>query len=261
VYFAYYFLPLFHFLSQFFFLGHYQITNFFPSSIVSILSKNILSKTFEIITEKTEFPKNVASTIDFIKKPERIIEFKELTQIQLTSYPPGEHTLYSLCKFEDNKIINVYKTNLIRVFTYDKNTFRKNYSFKEIEIKGLREIEDTDHVNCVKILQDNSIILCCTKPKIIRLTIINNEAKVIQILDGSSYCQQFYNAIEFDYNKLITSTNTNIIIWERNSDNNYSYKTNISTSSDTNYIYKLYKIHGSNEISFSWELAIFSYVY
>ena len=168
------------------------------------LSKNIMSKTYEIITEKTEFPKNTSSAIEFIKKPKRFnIEAKGI--------------LYNLCKFEDNKIITVCREYLLRVFSYDKNSFKNNYSFKEIEIKGLREIEDTNHVNCVNIfLEDNSIILCCTKPKIIRLTIIQN-AKLVQILDGSNYnCQQFFNAIEFDYNKLITSTNTNIIIWERN---------------------------------------------
>ncbi len=42
--------------------------------------------------------------------------------------------------------------------------------------------------------------------------------------------------LEFDYNKLITSTNANIIIWERNSDNNYSYKQNISTGYNTNLV-------------------------
>jgi WD40 repeat protein len=66
----------------------------------------------------------------------------------------------------------------------------------------------------------------------------NTKAKLVQILDGSNYnCQQFFNAIEFDYNKLITSINTNIIIWERNSDNNYSYKQNISTGNNTNLVY------------------------
>ena len=37
--------------------------------------------------------------------------------------------------------------------------------------------------------------------------------------------------------KLITSTKTYIIIWERNSDNNYSYKQNISTGNNTNLVY------------------------
>jgi hypothetical protein len=135
-----------------------------------------MSKTYEIITEKTEFSKNISSAIEFIKQPERIIEFKELTQVKLTSYPPGEHTLYSLCKFEDNKIITVCREYLLRVFSYDTNSFKNNFSFKEIEIKGLREIEDTNHVNCVNIfLEDNSIILCCTKPKIICLTIIQKQ--------------------------------------------------------------------------------------
>ena len=43
-----------------------------------------------------------------------------------------------------------------RIFSYDKATFRKDHGFKEIAIKGLRDIEDTNHVNCVKVLQDNS---------------------------------------------------------------------------------------------------------
>ena len=157
-----------------------QYLNVF-SNINQNLSKNIMSKTYEIITEKTEFSKNDSSAIEFIKKPKRFnIEAKG--------------TLYNLCKFEDNKIITVCRANLLRLFSYDKNTFRKNYSFKEIEIKGISEIEDTNNVNFVKILEDNSIILCYTKPKIIRLTIIQNEAKVVQILDGSNYnCQQFFN--------------------------------------------------------------------
>ena len=173
-----------------------------------------------------------------INFPERIIESKGLTQIRLTyAYHTG-HSLYSLCKFEGDKIISASRINLITVFQFDKKTFRNNHSFKEIEIKGLRYIEDTDQVNCVKILQDNSIILCCTKPKIIRLTIVKNEAKIIEILDGSNYnCQQFYNAIEFDYNILIACTNTNILIWKKKSANNYSYKQNIFTGSDTNLVY------------------------
>ena len=206
-----------------------QYLNVF-SNINQNLSKNIMSKTYEIITEKMEFPKNTSSAIEFIKKPERIIEFKELTQIGLNIGAKG--TLYSLCKFEDNKIITVCRANLLRLFSYDKNTFRKNYSFKEIEIKGISEIEDTNNVNYVKILEDNSIILCCTTPKIIRLTIIQNEAKIVQIIIANNF-----SMLEFDYNKLITSTNTNIIIWERNSDNNYSYKQNISTGNNTNLVY------------------------
>lgn len=104
----------------------------------------------------------------------------------------------------------------------------------ELKLKN-GKIEDSHNVNYVKILQDNSIILCCNKPKIIRLTIIKNDAKVIQILDGSTYnFQMVYNAIEFDYNKLTSSTNTNIVVCERNSDNVYTYKKNISTGSDTN---------------------------
>ena len=215
-------------------LNQYQNWNIINNNDIS---NKFLSQAFEIITEKKIFSKKVESIIEYIKKPERIIEFKELKQIGLTGHPKGDHTLYSLCKFEKDKIITVYRSNLIRVFSYNQETFRKNPNFKEIEIKGLREIKDTDHVNCVKILHDNSIILCCTKPKKIRLTIIKNEAKEIQILDGTNYnCQQFYNAIEFDSNKLITSTNSNIIIWEKNSDNNYVYKKEISTGSDTNLV-------------------------
>ena len=45
-----------------------------------------------------------------------------------------------------------------------------------------------------------------------------------------------FSMLEFDYNKLITSSNTNIIIWERNSNDNYSYKQNISTGYNTNLV-------------------------
>ena len=211
------------------------------SNINISVDKKFATLSYDIVIEKTKISKNAESIVDFIKKPERIIEFKDLTQIKLTKYrdiDQDKQTLYSLCKFEDNKIIAVYRDNILRVFSYDKNTFRKEPKFKEIEIENIKKEEDTNHVNCIKVLQDNSIVLLCTKPKIIILSIINNVAKTIQILDGSSYnCQQFYNAIEFDYDKLITSTNSNIIIWGKNSDNNYSYKNVISTGSDTNIVY------------------------
>ena len=81
----------------------------------------------------------------------------------------------------------------------------------------------------------------CTKPKIIRLSIKDNEAKVIQTLEKSNYnCNQFYNAIEFDNDKLIASSDKNFIIWEKNSDNKYIDKENnniISTNNDTNIVY------------------------
>ena len=70
------------------------------------LSKNIMSKTYEIITEKTEFPKNTSSAIEFIKKPKRFnIEAKG--------------TLYNLCTFEDNKITTVCREYLLKLFSYD----------------------------------------------------------------------------------------------------------------------------------------------
>ena len=214
-----------------------QYLNNFSNINKNVIDDNIMKKTFEIITEKKEFSKNIESVIDFIQNPERIIEFKELVQIRLND---SDGCLYSLCKFEDDKIITVHRGNNMNVFKYDKKTFRKNHSFDKIEIKGLndKDIQDSNKVNCIKTLKDNSIILCCCTPKIIRLTIIKNEAKVIETLDGSSYnCQQFYNVIEFDYNKLITSTNTNIIIWEKKSDNKYSYKQILSTGSDTNLVF------------------------
>ena len=212
-----------------------QYLNNFSNINKNVIDDNIMMKTFEIITEKKEFSKNVESVIDFIQNPERIIEFNELVKIRLED---SNGSLYSLCKFEDDKIITVHRGEDMVVFKYDQKTFRKNHSFDKIEIKGLKDIKDSNQVNCIKTLKDNSIILCCCTPKIIRLTIIKNEAKVIEILDGSSYnCQQFYNVIEFDYNKLIASTNTNIIIWEKKSDNKYSYKQNISTGSETNLVY------------------------
>ena len=200
--------------------------------------KNLVPLSYDIVKNKTKFSKNVETIIDFIMKPERIIEFKDLTSIKLTN--TFDQSLYSLCKYEDNKIITVSRKKPIRVFSYDKNTFKKENEFKAIEITNLKNIKDTNH-NCVKVLQDNTIILLCTKAKIIRLSIKNNVAKVIQTLEKSNYnCNQFYNAIEFDNDKLIASSDKNFIIWEKNSDNKYIDKENnniISTNNDTNIVY------------------------
>ena len=94
--------------------------------------------------------------VDFIKKPERIIEFKELTQIQLTHYRDidrDKQTLYSLCKFEDNKIIAVYRDNILRVFS-SKNELSfqgktKTYTSNFIEKCLIEKIKNKIHSNFI----------------------------------------------------------------------------------------------------------------
>ena len=63
-------------------LNQYQNWNIINNNDIS---NKFLSQAFEIITEKKIFSKKVESIIEYIKKPERIIEFKELKQIKWTS--------------------------------------------------------------------------------------------------------------------------------------------------------------------------------
>ncbi len=50
----------------------------------------------------------------------------------------------------------------------------------------------------------------------------------MQILDVSSYnCGLFYNCFEFDYDKLVTSSQRNIIIWKISSNNLFEYHNQI----------------------------------
>ena len=209
------------------------------------IPKNVqfISQIFQVISNENKFGgqnKTIGQKIEnltsFIENPDTIIEFKELKQYSIGS-TSGSH--YCLCKFDNNKIITSHKGNNLGVLSYDESTFREKKQLENIQIQGLNEIEDSNNVNCVKILKDNSIILCCSnKPKIIILKIENNTANVIQILDGSSYsCGQFYNCFEFDYDKLVTSSQQNIIIWKRASNNLFEYHNNISTNNNTNIAY------------------------
>ena len=207
--------------------------------------KNVqfISQTFQVILKENKFGgqnKLIGQKIDiltsFIEKPDTMIDFKELKQYEIGI--TNENNYY-ICKLDNNKIITSHRGKPLKVLSYDINTFRYQKRLTKLVINGLNEIEDSNNVNCIKILRDNSIVLCCSdKPKIIILKIENNTANVIQNLDGSSFsCNQFYNCFEFDYDKLVTSSQQNIIIWKRGSENLFEYSKQISTNNNTNIVY------------------------
>ena len=208
------------------------------------ITVQFIFQTFQIILNKNKFGgqnKSIGQKIDnltsFIENPDSIIEFKELKQYEIGITNDKN---YYICKLDNNKIITSHRGNPLKVLSYDENTFRYQKRLTKLEINGLNDIEDSNNVNCIKILRDNSIVLCCfEKPKIIILKIENNTANLIQTLDGSSYsCGEFYNCFEFDYDKLVTSSQQNIIIWKRESNNNsFEYYNKISTNYNTNIVY------------------------
>ncbi len=208
------------------------------------ITVQFIFQTFQIILNKNKFGgqnKSIGQKIDnltsFIENPDSIIEFKELKQYEIGITNDKN---YYICKLDNNKIITSHRGNPLKVLSYDENTFRYQKRLTKLVINGLNEIEDSNNVNFIKILRDNSIVLCCfEKPKIIILKIENNTANLIQTLDGSSYsCGEFYNCFEFDYDKLVTSSQQNIIIWKRESNNNsFEYYNKISTNYNTNIVY------------------------
>ena len=204
----------------------------------------IISQTIDIIYKKDTKDDAYDALINFMEDPKHLIEFKGLIMHQLNISCSGNH--YCLTKFENNKIIASFRRSYPMLFIYDRKNFRKTQKLELVNIDGIEKIDGANNVNSHYILKDNTIILCCLIPKIIRIKIEYNKAELIQVLDGNNYCSEFYNCFEFN-DTLVSSTDKGIIIWDKK-DNLYNFKLNISIENPTNIVFINENLFAANDI-------------
>ena len=113
---------------------------------------------------------------DFVESPKidiKITSFQEKKDILKL-----DEDISSIIVFNKNKLIVSYYNSLIKIFSFNRKKFRKEFSFIPLEIQNLREIQNLEKVSCMIELINGSLLLGTNNGFIINLEISEVEKEV-----------------------------------------------------------------------------------
>ena len=193
--------------------------------------KDLLIETLNYGTTSNK-DKLIKNFNDFIKSPKIDIKITSLQEKKDILELNDDVT--SIIVYNKNKIIVSYNHSFIKIFSFDRKKFRKDFAFIPLEIKNLREIQNLNNVSCMIELIDGSLLLGTNNGFIINLE-INKLEKEVKPKNNIEYSAIVKNQTNLEnknkINKLIEINNTMFISNDSNNNNilweNFKLKKNL----------------------------------
>ena len=165
--------------------------------------------------------KVIKKLYDFISNPEiniKLTKLKEKKNILNIG-----NNITDIIVFNKNKIIISYRSERIKLYSFDKKTFREETILKPLEILNIREIKNLDEVNCMKELINGTLLLGTRNGFIMNLEINETKKKkfeynikLLNLIELENH-GKINELIEINTNTFISSDDDkNNIVWENN---------------------------------------------
>ena len=148
--------------------------------LIDVMNFSLLFKSEILIKKLVHYIRNPKIKMDITKLKEK----KDILNI-------GDN-ITNIILFNKNKIIISYTNKIIKFYSFDRKTFRKDSTFNPLDIKNLKGIKNIDSIHCMKELNDGTLLLGTDNGYIMNLMI--NELKKKNL---SEYTVQLLNEIYF----------------------------------------------------------------
>ena len=155
----------------------------------------------------------------FIKKPKINIKLSKLKQKKdIINIGDG---VSDIIFFDKNKIIVSYYYERIKLFSFDKKTFREETIIKPVDIVNLNDIKNLEEIYCMKELIDGTVLLGTKRGYILNIQFneIKKDNKIeynIKLLNQAQLEEKkrIYDLIEINSNMFIShDENENNVLW------------------------------------------------